>query len=167
MLTFCPIPIGSQIIQQFIIMYNLKSEQYINLIPFYNLIQDYKNHISMFSSVKEMVENIFLFIPFGFLYRYSFQNKRSFKSIILRGFLLSLCIESVQLIYSLIIGFPIRYFDINDLMMNTLGVVLGLLLWKAAFQIEKKIGKVNIRLFFVCIMFVSALNKKYTYNFDQ
>lgn len=73
------------------------------------------------------VFNILLIIPFGFYIRYYF--RLSFKKTILASFLLSLFFELTQL-SGLYWIYPRSYrlFDVDDLMMNTLGGTFGWLL---------------------------------------
>lgn len=71
--------------------------------------------------------NIFLTVPFGMFLRYFF--KCSWKKTILCSFLLSLFFELTQLsgLY-FIYPRPYRLFDVDDLILNTLGGSLGYLL---------------------------------------
>lgn len=68
--------------------------------------------------------NIILFLPFGFLLPVIWNRFRTLLPTALAGFLFSLVIELSQL-------FTYRATDINDLIGNTLGTVLGFLLAKA------------------------------------
>ncbi|WP_418555563.1 VanZ family protein [Longibaculum muris] len=68
--------------------------------------------------------NILLTIPFGIYLRYYFQY--SFKKTVLFTFLLSLSFELIQL--SALFGYyprPYRLFEVDDLITNTLGGMLG------------------------------------------
>ncbi len=71
-----------------------------------------------------VVFNIFMTIPFGMYLRYYF--KCSLKKVAICSFLLSLFFELTQLsgLY-FIYPSPYRLFDVDDLLMNTLGGVLG------------------------------------------
>ncbi|OZB98272.1 VanZ family protein [Paenibacillus sp. XY044] len=74
----------------------------------------------------QVVFNVFLTIPFGMILRYYFRT--GWKLSILLSFLLSLLFETTQL--SGIFGLydhPYRVFDVDDLMTNTLGGLLGFL----------------------------------------
>lgn len=68
--------------------------------------------------------NILMTVPFGMYLRYYF--KCNFKKTILYTFLLSLFFEVTQLtgLYY-IYPYPYRFFDVDDLLINTLGGVLG------------------------------------------
>ena len=77
------------------------------------------------SSLKGIVLNILLFIPFGYLIPAVWPHKKwSWWKIMLFGFAVSFCVETVQLVTRL--GFA----DVDDLMNNTIGSVLGYLIYK-------------------------------------
>lgn len=68
---------------------------------------------------KNVLGNIFLFIPYGLFLTYSFKIHKCFQ-IILLTFLLSITIEIMQIF----IG---RVFDIDDLLLNLVGGIVGYL----------------------------------------
>lgn len=82
----------------------------INLIPFGS------------EGVTTYLLNIVLFMPLGFLLPLLWRKYRRLSRTAFAGFLFSLCIEIGQL-------FNHRVTDIDDLLMNTLGTVLGFGLW--------------------------------------
>lgn len=96
----------------------------INIIPF-KIIKDtiyetFKlNNLSYF--IISFLGNIFIFIPIGFLISLIWNIKD--KKVILIGFLISLSIELTQI-------FLKRTTDIDDLILNTLGVIIGVLISK-------------------------------------
>lgn len=71
-----------------------------------------------------VIFNIFMTIPFGMYLRYYF--KSSFKKTTFLSFLLSLFFETTQItgLY-FIYPYPYRVFDVDDLIMNTLGGMIG------------------------------------------
>ncbi len=71
-----------------------------------------------------VIFNIFMTIPFGMYLRYYF--KCSLKKTLLISFILSLFFELTQLtgLYGLY-SYPYRIFDVDDLIMNTLGGAIG------------------------------------------
>ena len=75
-------------------------------------------------SPKTSLLNILLFIPLGIflpmLWKENYNNK--FSKVLIFGFLLSLIIEILQI-------FTFRLTDINDLITNTLGTVIGYLIY--------------------------------------
>ncbi len=79
---------------------------------------------------KNIIGNVLLFIPLGFLIAYKL-NLKHFYSIILLSLYFSVCIESIQLI----IG---RVFDIDDILLNTIGGIIGYLIFQIFFKKLKK-----------------------------
>lgn len=89
----------------------------INLIPFNDFLQGHG------SAVRELSLNIVMTIPFGLLIPFIYN--KSFLSTIKYTFGFSLIIEVLQIFsYS-----GMRSFDITDLISNTLGGILGCLLY--------------------------------------
>ena len=111
--------------------YNLKLFEFIgdlrNAKQF--ILTDPSTYISLFTShrIIEPLFNILLTIPFGIYLRYYF-NKGWFTTIFYT-FLLSLFLEITQLtgLYYLYPR-PYRMFDVNDLIANTLGGILGFII---------------------------------------
>ncbi|MCI5774213.1 MAG: VanZ family protein [Erysipelotrichaceae bacterium] len=91
----------------------------LNLVPFYWLLEPLwkKEAISWF----QVIMNILLFMPLGFYMAKLFKFDKT--TTILLAFTLSLSIELVQPFFG-------RISDIDDLMLNTLGGVLGYKLWQ-------------------------------------
>ncbi len=108
----------------------------IRLIPFTFVLDFMKETsfvISNFSTyLKALVEpcvytvvfNLFMFVPFGMYLRYYF--KCDFKKTMWYSFMLSLFFEITQLtgLY-FIYPYPYRIFDVDDLLINTLGGLCG------------------------------------------
>ena len=82
--------------------------------------------------------NIFMFMPLGFLLPFIWTEFRKFWKIILSGLGFSILIEVFQL-------FNNRISDIDDLMMNTLGVCVGYIIWilYRKFIVKKKIKTIE------------------------
>lgn len=91
----------------------------INLVPFAYMFSDYRNSLL----------NVLLFIPLGFFLPVLWKRFRSFGGTVGTGLILSALIELLQL-------FTLRATDINDLMTNTAGTLLGWCL-----------GRITLRLF--------------------
>jgi len=73
--------------------------------------------------IKNIYENILLAIPFGF--GVSFILRLKPKNIIWLAIAVGLCFELIQLIIALIVHSPFRVVDINDVILNATGVLLG------------------------------------------
>ncbi|WP_370671411.1 VanZ family protein [Clostridium botulinum] len=78
------------------------------------------------------VFNIIMTIPLGFLLPLIWKQFRTIKKVALSGFLLSLCIELSQLFTQS------RTTTTDDLIMNTLGAIIGHFIFKAFFHIILK-----------------------------
>lgn len=92
----------------------------INFIPFSDLANNFIQYIL----------NLILFIPFGFLLPFLWTKYQKFQTTFLSGLLFSMSIEISQL-------FCFRTTDIDDLLMNTLGTIIGYII----FSILKKTFK--------------------------
>jgi glycopeptide antibiotics resistance protein len=111
---------------------NIPSDE-INLIPFYWITE----------GVRPYIENILLFIPFGFLLPCIWKKYDVLWKTALSGFTFSLMIELSQL-------FNQRITDIDDLLMNTLGALIGWvifrLLKKRLLRLQEKISIQNVNI---------------------
>lgn len=67
--------------------------------------------------------NILMTVPFGIFVSYFFKKARKFKFIVIYGFMFSLAIETVQYITGR------GLFEFDDLFNNTLGVVIGFIIY--------------------------------------
>ena len=74
--------------------------------------------------------NCLMFMPLGFLL--PTLKRRGFLRVTLAGFGASLCIECVQLLYCWGGVANSRIFDVTDIIMNTLGALLGYALFRLA-----------------------------------
>lgn len=81
--------------------------------------------------IKNVIGNVILFLPYGFFMTYYLKLDR-LKSILGLSLLISLTIETTQLM----IG---RVFDIDDIILNVIGGIVG-------FYIYKLMEKINVRL---------------------
>lgn len=118
----------------------INSFRSINLIPFY-----YENEVSFHS--KEVIYNTIIFAPLGiFLKMYNKKNK----DIILDGFVLSLLFEISQFI------FQIGASDITDIITNTLGTIIGVLIYNFLSRFIKDKIKLNIFINIVGVVLLSS-----------
>lgn len=100
----------------------------INLIPFVNLL-DYESSRDLLLNI---IGNCAMFIPTGILTPSLYRHLRSFRKTVLTGFLISLAIEIIQL------PFAVRASDVDDLILNTLGVVIGYGIWALVYKLHAK-----------------------------
>lgn len=83
----------------------------VNLIPF-----------SQGDSLFNIIGNVVMFVPFGFLAALVWRGWTGRRALC-TGFGITVCIECWQMLVG-------RFFDIDDIILNTLGVLCGFLLWK-------------------------------------
>lgn len=118
-LTLLPLPLteaGKEIYREI-------NREMINVIPLFNNIKNFNIDV-----ILQWILNSIMFFPFGFLLPLSFKKEFDFKKIFLLSFLLSCMIEISQLCISYFwIGAGFRVCDINDLIFNTVGGLIGYL----------------------------------------
>ena len=76
--------------------------------------------------------NVLLFIPLGYLAPHAFVSIRKYRKVLAIGLVFSLLIETIQYITHL------GWFDISDLMHNTLGTGIGYWIFQRWLMTEKK-----------------------------
>ena len=87
---------------------SLKIDFVVNVIPFMDMVSDFINACM----------NILLFVPFGLLLPILWDKFRNIKNIALMGFIVTSLIEISQI-------FTFRTSDINDIITNTVGTIIG------------------------------------------
>ncbi|MGG0485206.1 VanZ family protein [Priestia aryabhattai] len=102
----------------------------INLVPFYK-IRDLLLHHSFVDFAKNILGNIVLFMPFGFLLPIVLNNMNNLLRVCLVGILLSTSIECIQLFM------PDRWTDIDDVILNVLGAGMGYTVFKKISEMYK------------------------------
>ncbi|WP_286926097.1 MULTISPECIES: VanZ family protein [Lysinibacillus] len=91
--------------------------QTANLIPFRDLLLNHDR------AVREIILNIIMMMPFGFLY--PIIKRKGVLGTIVITFLFSLTIECSQLLSAWWGGIYSRNFDVTDLITNTIGGLIG------------------------------------------
>ena len=99
----------------------------VNLIPFINLF-DYDNRRDLLLNV---IGNTAMFIPSGIILPIIYKKLNSFWKVIAAGALISFCIEIIQL------PFSVRASDVDDLILNTLGVSIGYGIYTAVKRLDR------------------------------
>lgn len=102
-------------------------EYHYNLVLFQEIKRFwiYREQLGFWAVTANLLGNVAGFIPFGLILPVISRNARGFFFITFSGFALSLCVESIQLVTKL------GCFDVDDLVMNTLGAALGYILFAA------------------------------------
>lgn len=106
-----------------------------NLIPFQEIkrFYIYSGRVGIIASITNIAGNIVAFMPFGALIRWV-RNKRT-NAFLATGytFLFSLAIELVQLVTR------VGVFDVDDLILNTLGGLLGYICYYVLACIDRRL----------------------------
>ena len=100
---------------------SLKIDFAVNVIPFLDMVSDSMNACL----------NVLLFVPLGFFLPILWDKFRNIKNVVLTGFIVTSLIEISQI-------FTFRTTDINDIITNSLGGFLGIVLAIGIFKISNK-----------------------------
>lgn len=129
-----------------------------NLIPFKEM---FRYDITSYQFIKNVLGNILLYTPFG-LFITAFLNERKISPTLILTIIASVTIEVVQLV----IG---RVFDIDDIMLNVVGGVLGAYIFIFIDNIKSRLPKslkkewllnlIIILLLLCVIIYLTNLNK--------
>ena len=84
---------------------------------------EYRDQVGMFAMFTNLFGNVVIFVPFGFFMPMA-SRYRSFFSTVFYSFGLSLCVETFQLLTK------VGSFDVDDMLLNTLGAAAGYLCYR-------------------------------------
>ena len=102
-------------------------EYIMNLTPFWSY-----SHFMESEYRWQIYQNVFLFIPYGFLM--PFLTRWPYRYIVTIGILISAFIEMFQYINR------IGLCEFDDVFHNALGIIIGCILWKLTNLVDKKYG---------------------------
>ena len=102
----------------------------VNFVPYIRL-SDYAYKKDL---LVNLIGNIALFIPTGIILPILYKRLNNFIKVVAVGALISLCIEILQL------PFSARFSDIDDLILNTVGVAVGYGIY-AIVKLLRKVSK--------------------------
>ena len=105
-----------------------------NFIPF-KTIKMYIRYRSSLNSFANLFGNLFILTPLGILLPFAWKKKHSVFLITAVGFLVSMAVETLQLVLG------VGAFDVDDLILNTLGVIVGYVLYKIGELLYRAINK--------------------------
>lgn len=101
---------------------NIKSEEYRYNLEFFKEIKRYINYrqqVGFTNFIINIFGNVIAFFPFGFMLPLLSSKYRKFLNITFLSLIFSLSIELVQL------ALKVGIFDVDDVLMNTAGGMLG------------------------------------------
>lgn len=138
-IVFFPLPYQRELIQDSIRNHWSAPNNYI---PFKEWIDAFKNvkRTGFFSAFYQLIMNIVLFFPFGF-YIPILKNKVGIGRVTGIAFIFSGIIESIQSVINLFLGFNYRSFDVDDIICNVTGAILGYVIykWVKKYFVDKKV----------------------------
>lgn len=114
---------------KFLIEISTYNARGFNVIPFKTILDyltgtnDFYGNANMTIRIVNLLGNICLFVPFGFLFPIIFERFSKVHITLFFGILLSLFIETMQF-------FIERSSDIDDIILNCIGVILGYMCYK-------------------------------------
>ncbi len=108
-------------------------EYHYNLVLFREIKRfwTYRHQVGLFAMFTNLFGNVVIFIPFGFFMPVA-SKYRSVFSTLFWSFGLSLCVELFQLF------FKVGSFDVDDLLLNTIGGVLGYMIFVICNTIRRR-----------------------------
>lgn len=114
---------------------------YVQLIPFKTIIESIKhqNYVQIWG-------NIILFMPLSVYFTILNKRAKFFWYSLICGFAITFTIESIQLLIDYVTHYSNKVFDVDDLILNTIGFVLGWLLVK---RLAKKLNENGISTAFI------------------
>jgi len=103
-----------------------------NLTPFHTIDYYLAGNGTLEEAIVNLIGNYAGFIPLGFFIPLLIKATRTWKKILLISFFTSLCFEVLQLITAL------GFFDVDDLILNTLGGISGFFIYKGIEIIQNR-----------------------------
>ena len=105
-----------------------------NLEPFkeINRFWVHRETLGIRAVLLNLVGNVLGFVPFGAILPVINSQSRSFFKILLLSFEFSFIVESIQLV------FKVGSFDVDDILLNTLGGILGYLIFVICNRIRRR-----------------------------
>lgn len=95
----------------------------------------YRQKLGMSAFLINIFGNILAFLPFGFFRPIIGRRRHSFIRTLIQGFLFSLIIEIIQ------ISLNVGSFDVDDIFLNTVGCIIGYILFVLFYMICDKRGR--------------------------
>ena len=117
----------------------------MNLVPFRSLVATLNAPLFLWRfTLRAVVGNFVLLLPVPILLGLRSKKELTFKKVVLIGFLTTFFIESSQLVINFLTGWPNRLVCVDDLLLNTLGVVVGYFIFKRYRSFfEKTISRIH------------------------
>jgi glycopeptide antibiotics resistance protein len=104
---------------------------HVNLVLFKEISRfwEYRNLISAEAFITNLFGNVFAFSPFGLMIPMIIERKKCLFRTAFATFVFSLLIETSQLIMK------VGVFDVDDLLLNSIGGIIGYFIYRMAFKL--------------------------------
>ncbi|MCI5622757.1 MULTISPECIES: VanZ family protein [Anaerostipes] len=99
---------------------------------------EYRHLLSLEAFITNLFGNIFAFSPFGFMIPIVTEKRKGCIRAVLGTFIFSLVIETSQLIMK------VGVFDVDDLLLNTVGGFIGYILYRILLEISQILERRHI-----------------------
>ena len=103
---------------------------WVNIVPFETITGALRYGLD-WQPGRVLVGNLLAFAPFGVFLPVIWPGRRSLIAVVVAGLAISLAAETVQVALSVAMGTPYRVADIDDVIINVLGVALGYGIYRA------------------------------------
>lgn len=101
----------------------------------FKTIRMYIKYSYKLNSFENLIGNVAVFVPFGFLLPYAMESGKNFLIMLLNVFIFVVGIEIFQLFSAF------GAFDVDDILLNCLGAVIGYFLYLIFDKVRKNINK--------------------------
>jgi len=142
MICFFPFPYQAEILDD--IHANHETGCLYNFIPFKSIIGIIREAFTykMYGQiVTQIIGNILLFTPFTMFLSGYYDDKNRFIKVVISSLFLTILVESLQGIFNSMLQYNYRAVDIDDIILNTLGGILGYLVFRIVSKLYKKFLK--------------------------
>ncbi|MBQ8662564.1 MAG: VanZ family protein [Eubacterium sp.] len=93
----------------------------------------YREQLGMFAVTANLLGNVLIFLPFGMLVPFLTKRFKTFWSVALLTFEMSVLVELVQLVTK------VGSCDVDDILLNTIGGMLGFVCYAIAVRCRRKV----------------------------
>ncbi|KYD08609.1 VanZ family protein [Heyndrickxia sporothermodurans] len=113
------------------------TQENYNIIPFKTIKMyiDYYDHFNFTIWFSNLFGNVLAFMPLGFLAPLLIKRLNGFLKVLFLSFFTTVIVESIQLTYH------VGGFDVDDIILNTIGGVLGYLVFLLVYTNIKSLSK--------------------------
>lgn len=102
-----------------------------SLLPLSSLFNiAFNNNLDITIKIKQIIGNIILFIPMWFFIPLIWKNKNSLTKTFPIGIFASFSIEWLQYLISFFLGFHYKVTDVDDILLNIFGFIIGFYVYK-------------------------------------